>query len=134
MIKLEFWGKEKFFRLTETIRNRFKSDVEEFTVKEFPLDERLPNGKPNEGQIMIHASKPNDAELQEGIIKLVDQKPDFVQKFEPVQIRPDAYMGGVTLSVHRPTLERDIWKLVSEYKRTLVQIEEPFEFENPEFS
>ena len=114
MIRVEFWGNQKFLRRTETVRNDLK-DRGEFAVEEVCLD-----GRPNEGQIMIRASEPNEAGLQEGIIKVVDREPAYVEKFEPVEIGNGAYIDGITLSIHRRTLEQDIWELVNNYKTSSV--------------
>ena len=112
MIKIEIFGTKGFFRATEAFRNDLK-DSGECLVEEHFTDSL----NPGEGTITIAASRPNDAGLKEGIIKVVDTEPGFKEPLEPDLIGNGVYIAAVTLSNKRPTLLVDLKRLVNEFNR-----------------
>lgn len=112
MVKVEFFGKAGFLNLTEHLRTTLKTS-EKFEVKTHLNSSHLL--KTDEGYILITGSKPNKAELQNGLINIAEKEPDFVRTIEPQAISRNAFVGRVILSNKRPSLQEDLQRLIESY-------------------
>ena len=106
-INICFRGNSELFAYTKDVRQKIKSQ-EGFTLEEQHFNNLL------DSAVFISSSEPSSNRLQEGFIKVVCEPPDFREYMEPILVDSDheIYTGGTTVSVYRPTLERDIWNVI----------------------
>lgn len=111
-ISVCFRGNSEFFAYTKDVRDKIKNQ-ENFTLEEQHFNKLLDN------VVFISSSEPNLKRLQEGFIKVVCEPPDFREYMEPIMVDTDheIYTGGTTISLYRPTLEKDIWNVITEFTK-----------------
>ena len=111
-INVSFMGNMEFFSYTKDIRQKIKSQ-QDFVLEENCLNTLSYNA------VFISSSEPNSNRLQEGFINIIYASPDFREYMDPALVDSDheIYTGGTTISIYRPTLERDIWNVVMEFAK-----------------